>query len=423
MSRHPVSTVIRAALRDQPQLHMFCTYQQDDLIELFGADRMVRFPIAENAMLGMAVGMALVGRRVLVNVARVAFLFTAFDQLVNQATKWRYMSDGQYAVPIVIRALTRGDEHLGAQHEHSAYSMLCQIPGLVVAVPSSPNSAAGLMATALTHPDPVVVLESPRLYAPDWASLPEPEPSPAPLPFGVANRARAGRDLTLVGIGNTVGTCLGAAHVLHRHGVAAQVVDLRTAAPLDRDGTAELVAGVGPVVLVDEAQRDASILCDLALHLVQVGAVEPDRLELVCGAAVPAPASPVLLAPLLPTVDDVVAAALRLTGRGGGGNGVRSAAVAGAAGHDGGRAGDRQDGEAGQGGTRTDPLGRQPAACGADRDRQDGHGPADRDDPADQVGGHQPLLQRERGYGPYRRAVAEDDLVGDEDGQRDRRPR
>lgn len=330
MSRHPASTVVRAALRDQPELHMFCTYQQDDMIELFGAERMVRLPIAENAMLGMAVGMALVGRRVLVSIARVAFLFTAFDQLINQATKWRYMSDGQYAVPIVIRALTRGDEHLGAQHEHSAYSMLCQIPGLVVAVPGSPNSAAGLLATALTHPDPVVVLESPRLYAPDWAQLPEPEPSPAPLPFGVAGRALAGRDLTLVGIGNTVGTCLRAARVLHGHGLSAQVVDLRTAAPLDRDGTAELVAGAGPVVLVDEAQRDASILCDLALHLVQAGAVEPDRLALVCGAAVPAPASPVLLAPLLPAVDDVVMSALRLAGRrpGGGGNGVGAAAGA-----------------------------------------------------------------------------------------------
>lgn len=322
MTRHPASSVIRAALTDQPDLHMFCTYQQDDLIELFGADRMVRLPITENAMVGMAVGMALVGRRVLVSIARVAFLFTAFDQLINQATKWRYMSDGQYAVPIVIRALTRGDEHLGAQHEHGAYSMLSQIPGLVVAVPGSPNSAAGLLATALTHPDPVVVLESPRLYTPDWARLPEPETTPAPLPFGVAGRALAGGDLTLVGIGNTVGTCLRAAGALRAHGLRGQVVDLRTAAPLDRDGTAGMVAGSGPVILVDEAQRDGSLMCDLGLHLVQAGAVEPDRLAVVCGAPVPAPASPALLAPLLPTVDDVVETALGLTGAGGARPGV-----------------------------------------------------------------------------------------------------
>ncbi|MFI6225780.1 alpha-ketoacid dehydrogenase subunit beta [Micromonospora echinospora] len=313
--RHPVGAAVRSALTEQPDLHMFCTYQQPDLIDLFGPDRMVRLPIAENAMVGMAVGMALVGRRVLVSIARVAFLFTAFDPLVNQATKWRYMSDGQFSVPLVIRGLTRGDEHLGAQHEHTAHSMLSQIPGLVVAVPSSPNSAAGLLATALRHPDPVVVLESPRLYTPDWADLPEPEATPAPLPFGVAGRALAGRDLTLVGIGNTVALCLRAARRLADHGLRCQVVDLRTAAPLDRDGTAGLVAGAGPVVLVDEEPRASSLLCDLGLHLVQVGAVEPDRLAFVCGAPVPAPASPVLLAPLLPTVDDVVGSALTLTRR------------------------------------------------------------------------------------------------------------
>ncbi|MEO3778871.1 transketolase C-terminal domain-containing protein [Micromonospora sp. B11E3] len=324
MSRHPVGTTVRTALTEQPDLHMFCTYQQDDLIELFGADRMVRLPIAENAMVGMAVGMALVGRRVLVSIARVAFLFTAFDPLINQATKWRYMSDGQYQVPLVIRGLTRGDEHLGAQHEHSAHSLLSQIPGLVVAVPGSPNSAAGLLATALTHPDPVVVLESPRLYTPDWQQLPEPEPTPAPLPFGVAGRALAGRDLTLVGIGNTVALCLRAARRLADHGLRCQVVDLRTAAPLDRDGTAELVAATGPVVLVDEEPRRSSLMCDLGMHLVQAGAVEPDRLAFVFGAAVPAPASPVLLAPLLPTVDDVVAAALGLVPTRSGGDGGRA---------------------------------------------------------------------------------------------------
>ncbi|WDZ83219.1 alpha-ketoacid dehydrogenase subunit beta [Micromonospora cathayae] len=311
--RHPVGTAVREALTEQPDLHMFCTYQQDDLVGLFGADRMVRLPIAENAMVGMAVGMALVGRRVLVSIARVAFLFTALDPLVNQATKWRYMSDGQFSVPLVIRGLTRGDEHLGAQHEHHAHSMLSQIPGLVVAVPGSPNSAAGLLSTALRHPDPVVVLESPRLYTPDWARLPEPEPTAAPLPFGVAGRALAGGDLTLVGIGNTVALCLRAARRLADHGLRCQVVDLRTAAPLDRDGTAGLVAGNGPVVLVDEEPRTASLLADLGLHLVQVGAVEPDRLAVVCGAPVPAPVSPALLAPLLPTVDDVTATALALT--------------------------------------------------------------------------------------------------------------
>ncbi|MDG4765944.1 transketolase C-terminal domain-containing protein [Solwaraspora sp. WMMD406] len=313
--RHPSVAAVRGALADQPELSMFCTYQQPDLIELFGAERMVRLPIAENAMLGMAVGMALLGRRVLVSIARAAFLFSAFDQLINEATKWRYMSDGQFTVPIVIRGLTQGGEHLGAQHEHAAHGMLSQIPGLVVAVPGSPNAAAGLLRTALVHPDPVVVLESPRLYGPDWAELPEPEPNADPLPFGVAGQARPGGGLTLVGIGNTVATCLRAAATLDRDGLRVQVVDLRTAAPLDLDGVAGLVDGAGPVVLVDEAPAGASVMSALGLHLVRAGVVAPDRLDVLAGAPVPAPVSPPLVAALLPDERRVVTAARALLDR------------------------------------------------------------------------------------------------------------
>ncbi|WFE22427.1 transketolase C-terminal domain-containing protein [Solwaraspora sp. WMMD937] len=310
--RHPSVGAVRGALADQPTMSMFCTYQQPDLIELFGAERMVRLPIAENTMLGMAVGMALLGRRVLVSIARAAFLFTAFDQLVNEATKWRYMSDGQFTVPVVVRGLTQGSEQLGAQHEHAAHGLLSQIPGLVVAVPGSPNAAAGLLRTALVHPDPVVVLESPRLYAADWSSLPEPEPTDAALPFGVAGRARPGRDLTLVGIGNTVATCLRAAAVLDRDGLHAQVVDLRTAAPLDLDGVTAMVRDAGgQVILVDEAPAGVSVMSALGLHLVRAGAVAPHRLDLLAGAPVPAPVSPPLSAALLPDQEHVVSAARR----------------------------------------------------------------------------------------------------------------
>jgi pyruvate/2-oxoglutarate/acetoin dehydrogenase E1 component len=316
MSRsHPTGAAVLEALAAQPTLSMFSTYQQENLVEGFGAARMVRMPIAENAMLGLAVGMALLGHRVLVSVGRAAFLFSAFDQLINQATKWRYMSGGQFHVPVVIRGLTRGDEHLGAQHEHAPYGLLGQIPGLVVAVPGSPNAAAGLLRTALRHPDPVVVLESPRLFAPNWTDLPEPEPSAAPLPFGVAGLARPGRDLTLVGIGNTVATCLRAAGRLAAHGVDCQVVDLRTAAPLDRDGVATMVAAAGPALLVDEEPIGSSVMAELGLHLLRTGAVRRERFDVLTGAPVPAPVSPVLLAPLLPDEDQVVAAALRLAGR------------------------------------------------------------------------------------------------------------
>ncbi len=302
--QHPAHAVLLDALKAQPELSMFCTFHDDFLIEWFGAERMVRMPITENAMVGMAIGMGLAGRRTLVSIARAAFLLTALDPLINHATKWRYMSDGQFHVPLVIRGITRGREYLGAQHEHVPHALLSQVPGLVVAVPGSPKSAAGLMATALVHPDPVVILESPLLYGAEWESMPDGELSPDPLPFGVAGLMRDGGDVTLVAIGNTVALSLLVAQSLAEQGIQCRVVDLRTASPLDRDGVAGLVRG--PVVLVDEAPAAASVMAELGLRLVQCGAVAPDRLTLLAGALVPAPASPHLLDPLLPNVDSLL---------------------------------------------------------------------------------------------------------------------
>jgi pyruvate/2-oxoglutarate/acetoin dehydrogenase E1 component len=310
MSRkHPASIALRAALMEQPELAWLCTHHSAGNRELFG-DRLIQLPIAENAMIGMATGMALAGRRTLVNVARAAFLFSAMDPVVNEATKWRYLTDGQFAVPLTIRALTRGGENLGAQHEHVPHALFAQIPGLVVAVPGSPNSAAGLLASALRHPDPVLLLESPALFGPGWESLPEPEPNGDPLPFGVPHRVTDGRDVTLIGIGNTVRTVLAAARALADWQRTAQVVDLRTAAPLDHDRLAELAATTSAVVLVDEAPAACSLMHDIAYRLMQSGAVAPDRIRVLSGAACPAPVDPASQLVLSPSVDDVVEAVL-----------------------------------------------------------------------------------------------------------------
>lgn len=308
--RHPAAAALRTALEEQPDLAVLCTYHPPANRERFGADRLIQLPIAENAMVGMATGMALAGRRVLVNVARAAFLYSAFDPVVNQATKWRYLTDGQFQVPLAIRAMTRGGEHLGAQHEHVPHALFAQIPGLVVAVPGSPNSAAALLASALRHPDPVLVLESPILFAPGWETLPEPEPSPEPVPFGVPNRVTDGRDVTLIGIGNTVRTVLAAATALAARNRYAQVVDLRTAAPLDLDRVAELVHTTSATVLVDEAPPACSLMHSVAYRLIEAGAVAPDRLRVLSGAACPAPVSPHLQTVLSPTARAVVEAAL-----------------------------------------------------------------------------------------------------------------
>lgn len=312
MTEHPVNVVLQKAMLDQPDLTLLCTYQPESWVEQYGVNRVIRTPITENAMLGMALGMALTGRRVVADVGRAAFLYSAMDPLVNEITKWRYQSNGQYSVPLLIEAITRGGENAGSQHEHVPHSALSQIPGLVVAVPSSPNSAAGLIATALTYPDPVIVLETSRLYLPGWDDEPDPEPDFDPIPFGVAHRVQAGSDVTLAGIGNSVAVCLQAAAELAERGYACQVVDLRTAAPLDRQGVAEMASSTAGVLLVDEAPGPCSVVRDLGFHLVSSGAMAPDRVRTLTAALCPVPASPILQRAVLPGPERVVAATIHL---------------------------------------------------------------------------------------------------------------
>lgn len=314
MTQHPINVVFERAMDEQPDLTYLATNRVGAWEEKYGTDRSICMPIAENAMTGIGVGMAMTGRRTVVDLARAAFLYTAMDPLINQATKWRYLSDGQYSVPLLVLAITRYGENTGPQHEHVPHSMLCQVPGLVVAVPSSVNSAAGLMATALKHPDPVVILETSRIFFPGWDSSPDPEPTFDPIPFGLANCAREGTDVTLVGIGNTVIDCLEAADHLAQRGIAAKVVDLRTAAPLDQEGVTRMVADTDATILVDEAIGACSVMRDLGLHLVLRDAVAPTRLRIVSGAPCPVPASPTLQDVVLPRPSDVVAAAVDVLG-------------------------------------------------------------------------------------------------------------
>jgi pyruvate/2-oxoglutarate/acetoin dehydrogenase E1 component len=315
---HPINVVFERAMDEQPEMTYLATTRVAAWEERYGPGRSVCMPISENAIMGMGVGMAMTGRRAVVDLARAAFLFTAMDPLVNQATKWRYLSDGQYSVPLLVLAITRYGENSGSQHEHVPHSMLCQVPGLVVAVPSSVNSAAGLMATALTHPDPVVILETSRIFFPGWNEAVDPEPTFDPIPFGQAHQVRPGSDVTLVGIGNTVIECLEAAEQLEQRGISAQVVDLRTAAPLDRSGVAELVSATRAAVLVDEAVGAGSVMNDLGLHLLTAEVLAPRGLRVVASHPCPIPASPTLQQEVLPTTSDVVNAAsdvLRVVGR------------------------------------------------------------------------------------------------------------
>jgi pyruvate/2-oxoglutarate/acetoin dehydrogenase E1 component len=295
------------ALRRDPDLVYLCTWQPDVFIDEFGADRIRSMPIAENATLDFAVGLAAAGLRPAVDIGRAAFLFTAMDPLVNQATKLRYMTGGQFTVPLTVRAQTRGGESLGAQHEHVPYAMLAQVPGLVVAVPGSGLEAAGLLATALTHPDPVVILESPALLAdePHWTDGDVP-----PIPFGRVNVVRRGDDLTIVAIGLAVRHALEAADRIAERGVEAAVVDVRTVAPLDVAGIAEAVTG--PVLVVDEAPAPCSAASEIVARLLVNEVVPPAEIRQLNALPVPAPFSPVLQREVFPGSDAIERHAIAL---------------------------------------------------------------------------------------------------------------
>jgi pyruvate/2-oxoglutarate/acetoin dehydrogenase E1 component len=297
------------ALRRDSDLVYLCTWQPQVFVEEFGEDRIRSMPIAENAMLDFAVGLAAAGLRPAVDVGRAAFLFTAMDPLVNQATKLLYMTGGQYTVPLTVRAQTRGVESLGAQHEHVPYAMLAQVPGLVVAVPGSGPEAAGLLATALSYPDPVVILESPALLAdePDWTDGDVPE-----VPFGRVNVVRRGDDLTIVAIGLAVRHALEAAARLEGNGVGATVVDVRTVSPLDVAGIAEAAAATGRVLVVDEAPAPCSAASEIVARLLITEAVRPSGIRQLNALPVPAPFSRVLQREVFPGPDAIERHALAL---------------------------------------------------------------------------------------------------------------
>ncbi|HET9141707.1 alpha-ketoacid dehydrogenase subunit beta [Actinophytocola sp.] len=301
------------ALRRDPDLVYLCTWQPSVFVDEFGPERVRSTPIAENATLDFAVGLAAGGLRPVVDLARAAFLFTAMDPLVNQATKLRYMTGGQYNVPLTVRAQTRGEESLGAQHEHVPYAMLAQVPGLVVAVPGSGSEAAGLLVTAMRHPDPVVIFESPALLAdaPHWTGGEVPG-----LPFGKIRVARPGNDVTIIAIGLAVRTSIAAAERLAELGVDAMVVDVRTVAPLDVAGLAEAASVTGAVLVVDEATAPCSVATEIVARLVTAQAVDPSRIRQLNARSVPAPFSPVLQREVFPRPEPIAQQVLTLLEKG-----------------------------------------------------------------------------------------------------------
>ncbi|WP_026873106.1 alpha-ketoacid dehydrogenase subunit beta [Inquilinus limosus] len=230
------------------------------LLPEFGRDRVLDTPISESAFIGAAAGAAATGLRPVAELMFVDFMGVCFDQIFNQAAKFRYMFGGRAVTPLVIRTMYGAGFRAASQHSQCLYPLFTHIPGLKVVLPSSPYEAKGLMIQAIRDDDPVIFFEHKVMYD-DTGEVPD---EPYIIPFGEANLTREGEDVTIVAFGRMVSFANQAADELKCDGISATVIDPRTTSPLDSETILDSVSETGRLVVVDEAHPRCSMAADVA---------------------------------------------------------------------------------------------------------------------------------------------------------------
>ena len=282
----------------------------EGLLDEFGEKRVRDTPISENSIVGMGVGAAMGGIRPIVEIMTVNFALLAMDQIVNHAAAIPYMFGGQVRVPLVIRMPGGGGHQLGPTHSHSFEAMFLQIPGLLVACPSTPADGKGLLKAAIRDDNPVIFIEHETLYG---LRGEVPENGDDVVDFGEAAIRREGSDVTIVGILRMVEVAQQAAKTLsEEHGVEAEVIDPRTLRPLDLDTILESVRKTNRVVIVEEGWPHGGVGANLAA-LIQGQAFDylDAPIERVTGADVHMPYSKRMEQAAIPHAENVVSAALQ----------------------------------------------------------------------------------------------------------------
>jgi pyruvate/2-oxoglutarate/acetoin dehydrogenase E1 component len=281
----------------------------EGLLDEFGEKRVRDTPISENSMVGMGVGSAMAGLRPIVELMTVNFALLAFDQMINHAASIPYMFNGQARVPLVVRMPGGGGHQLGPTHSHSFEAMFLQIPGLLVACPSTPADGKGLLKAAIRDDNPVIFVEHETLYG---ARGEVPEDSDHVLPFGHAAIRREGGDVTIVGILKMAQVAEEAAATLaNEHGIEAEVIDPRTLRPLDLDTILESVARTNHAVIVEEGWPHGGVGANLAALIQEQAFDELDApIQRVTGADVPMPYAKRLEQSAIPHSEHVVSAVL-----------------------------------------------------------------------------------------------------------------
>ena len=231
------------------------------LYEEFGADRVIDTPLAENGIIGAAIGMAMYGLRPVPEIQFSDFIFPAFDQIVNELAKLRYRSGGQYSAPMVIRTPVGGGIKGGHYHSQSPEALFIHTPGLKVVCPSNPIDAKGLLLSALRQDDPILFLEPKRVYRAARGDVPEGDYT---VPLGEAKVLREGRAMTVLGWGAMLHEAEAAVAQAAELGLDCELVDLRTLWPLDLDAIVRSVQKTGRCAIVQEAPRTCGFAAEIA---------------------------------------------------------------------------------------------------------------------------------------------------------------
>ena len=273
------------------------------LVDEFGKNRVIDTPISEPGFTGLAVGAAMAGMRPVVDIMFGDFMALIMDQVVNQAAKIHYMSGGKWKVPMVVRATMGATRRSAAQHSQSLHAWPSHIPGLKVAIPSTPYDAKGLLKAAIRDDNPVVIFEDKISYAKVKGDVPEED---YVVPLGVADIKRQGRDITLVATSSMVQVALGAAVMLEEIGIDAEIVDPRTTWPLDEKTLIESVRKTSRAMVIDEGYFRYGVTGEIASVIAEGAFYDLDGPVRRLGARhVPIPFSPVLEDATVPTEQDV----------------------------------------------------------------------------------------------------------------------
>jgi pyruvate dehydrogenase E1 component beta subunit len=273
------------------------------LVDEFGRNRVIDTPISEPGFTGLAVGAAMAGMRPVVDIMFGDFMALIMDQVVNQAAKIHYMSGGKWKVPMVVRATMGATRRSAAQHSQSLHAWPSHVPGLKVAIPSTPYDAKGLMKAAIRDDNPVIIFEDKISYSKVKGPVPEDD---YVVPLGVADIKRQGRDITLVATSSMVQVALGAAAMLEEIGVDAEVVDPRTTWPLDEKTLIESARKTSRAMVIDEGYFRYGITGEIASVIAEGAFYDLDGPVRRLGARhVPIPFSPVLEDVTVPSERDV----------------------------------------------------------------------------------------------------------------------